>query len=115
MLVYQENGDILSFLREVLERFLDRGGLGLRVDHEEIPLGIRSVRHMLSNRIKSGSHDVLLQRDGVSAIEGTYTNACEEETGHRAVGATSVTQTIVVPSDSTNSSSPITARNCRSW
>lgn len=70
MLVNQENGDILSFLREVLERFLDRGGLGLGVDHEEIALGIRSVRHMLSNRIKSGSHDVLLRRDAFRLSRG---------------------------------------------
>jgi hypothetical protein len=38
MLVYQQHTDVFPLLREVLERFLDGGGVGLGVDNEEVAL-----------------------------------------------------------------------------
>lgn len=49
MLVDKKNGNILSLLREVLERSLDRWSLSLRVDHEEVSLGIRWICDMLQS------------------------------------------------------------------
>lgn len=49
MLVDKENGNILSLLREVLERSLDRWSLSLGVDHEEVSLGIRWICDMLQS------------------------------------------------------------------
>lgn len=47
MLVDKDNGDIFPLLSEVLERFLDRGSLSLRVYHKEVSLGICAIRDML--------------------------------------------------------------------
>lgn len=47
MLIDENDSNIFSFLGEVLERFLNRRGFGLRVYHEEIPLGVGGVCDML--------------------------------------------------------------------
>lgn len=47
MLVDKDNGDIFPLLSKVLECFLDRGGLSLRVYHKEVSLGIRAIGNML--------------------------------------------------------------------
>lgn len=47
MLVDQNDGNILSLLCEVAKRFLDRRCLGLGVDDQEVPLGIRAVCDVL--------------------------------------------------------------------
>lgn len=47
MLVDKDNGDIFPLLSEVLECFLDRGGLSLRVYHKEVSLGICAICDML--------------------------------------------------------------------
>lgn len=47
MLVDQNNSNVLSLLREVLERFFDRRGLRLRIDHKEVSFGIWAICDML--------------------------------------------------------------------
>lgn len=47
VLVDQQNSNILSLLREVLECSLDGGGLGLGVDNEEVALRVWGIGDVL--------------------------------------------------------------------
>lgn len=87
MLVDQNDTDILPRLCEVLKRLLDLSRLGLSVDDEEVPLGVRAGSHMLRPDV---SVDILqiyfcsmflssgLRGVGVEE-SGAYTYAGEEE------------------------------------
>ncbi len=47
MLVDKNNGDIFSLLSEILECFLDRGGLSFRVYYKKVSLGVRAIGDVL--------------------------------------------------------------------
>lgn len=75
MLVDQDNGDVLA-LDESVERRLDRGGLGLVVDNEEILLGVCTRRDMLRGP---------LDEFQLLALCETYTNAGKKQARHRVL------------------------------
>lgn len=47
MLVDQDDSNILPLLGEVVECLLDRRRFGLGVDHQEVPLSVCAIRHVL--------------------------------------------------------------------
>lgn len=47
MLVNQDDGNISPFLGEVVERFFNRRGFGLRIDYKEVALGVWGFCDML--------------------------------------------------------------------
>lgn len=50
MLIYKQNGDILPILCISVKGLLDRRGLGLRVDNEEILLRVRRLGDVLMRK-----------------------------------------------------------------
>lgn len=53
MLVDQDDADVLPRLRVLLKRLLDLSRLGLSVDDEEVPLGVRAGGHMLESGVSA--------------------------------------------------------------
>ena len=50
MLIYKQNSDILPILRISVKGLLDRRGLGLCVDNEEILLRVRRLGYVLMRK-----------------------------------------------------------------
>lgn len=77
MLVDKNHRNILSLLREVLERLLDRRGLRLGVYHEEVSLGIGRVGYVLHG----GGPSVSMHAPwSLFELRDTYTYPRQEKT-----------------------------------
>ena len=107
MLVDQQHSDILSLLREVLKCLFNRLSVGLRVHDKKVPLGIWAVGDVLRTcellngfcRWESVVHTPMpARRRPVTELE-EFSDAFRTG-GYRM--------------ESNYSSSPMTARNCRS-
>ena len=88
MLVDQKNGYILSFLRESVKCFLNGRSLCLLVDDEKVALRVRRFCYMA--------------------------DSCEEETSYRVLQMPYQLRSPAGETMEVRTSSPITARNCRS-
>lgn len=117
MLVYEQNGDVFTILREALKGFFDGSVFGLLVDHEEVLLGVRRGGDVLlevsqSRGRRYGTEDCVLQRQRGGVLSRSPRL---EISGLALVGhwqRMSETEEFGKWLEST--SSPITARNCRS-
>lgn len=64
MLVDEQDGDILSLLREAVECFFDRRGLRLRVYDQKVSLRVRAICDVLQRRVSCWSHAANVLRFG---------------------------------------------------
>jgi hypothetical protein len=54
VLVYEQNGNVLALLREIVKGLLYLARFCLRINHEEVALGRRRLGYMLSRGLASG-------------------------------------------------------------
>ena len=106
MLVDQHNSDILPLPSELVESLLDGGLFGFGVDDQVVLLRVRCVGHMLHMLLVNAVSiwDNFIARKPTPANKMPVTESYRMSAGDPSLRRNKCAQT----------SSPITARNCRS-
>lgn len=115
VLVDQDDADVFPVVGESVKSRLDGGGVRLAVDNEEILLGVGAGSDMLC------LVNVSVYTVSVGILGCTYADACEEQSGHRVLANVSDCSSPRIAIELRDrawtgrpTSSPMTARNCRS-